>query len=133
MRMRDEIQENGRWMRRTSRSFLSKMRAVKLLCVRKACLAMAFPSPWSCSAMYPIVSPRPFIMTYLFACSKPRKTFIISICLCMTRELLFRRSHAGWLGTRTPSGSSGILTGAIKSDDSFSARAVETRVTFEGS
>ena len=48
---------------------------------------------------------------YLFACSKPSITFIISNCLVTTSDECERRLAAGCRSLRTPSGSSGILTG----------------------
>lgn len=47
---------------------------------------MDVPKPPSCSARKPTSSPRELTSLYRFACSNPRKTFIISICLTTTRE-----------------------------------------------
>ena len=51
------------------------------------------------------------MITYLFACSKPSITFIISSCLVTTRDECESRLAAGCFSFSTPSGSSGILTG----------------------
>ena len=51
------------------------------------------------------------MITYLFACSKPNITFIISSCLVTTSDECESRFAAGCFSFSTPSGSSGILTG----------------------
>ena len=51
------------------------------------------------------------MITYLFACSKPNITFIISSCLVTTSDECESRFAAGCFSLSTPSGSSGILTG----------------------
>ena len=50
-------------------------------------------------------------MTYLLACSKPIRTFISSSCRCTTIAEFDKMAAAGCFPVRTPSGSSGTLTG----------------------
>ena len=99
---------------RTSLECLSKMCVVNGLCVRNHCLPMVFAIPPSCSAMYPRWLPCGSKITYLLACSNPRKIFIISICLWTTMPDSANRFLAGWSDLRTALGSSGMWTGASR-------------------
>lgn len=66
-------------------------------------------------------------MMYLFACSKPRNMFIISICLCTTRPDCARMFVAGWEDLMIALASSEMWTGAKRL---FAASSVLAR-TFE--